>query len=167
LPLIAIILLLSCTDKKNEEVNLVMKDKLLYQIGSDKPFTGTEKAILKDKFIEYDVIDGVKNGKFKMYYSDYTLQMSGYIENNKNTGKWQYFYPDGKLESVGDFVNDFPEGEWKWYFLNGNLKEQGNFIRGIRIGEWKFYNELGIIDSTLKFELRDSSFVDKDSLIKN
>lgn len=164
--IILLFFIVACNEKKNEEINLEMRDKLLYEIGSDTPFNGTQKTKLRDKIIEYDVVNGVKQGNFKLYYEDSTLQMIGHIEQNLNVGKWQYFYPDGKIESEGNFVNDYPEGKWIWYFQNGNIKEEGDFVKGIRIGKWTFYSEQGLEDSSLIFKIKDSSFVHKDSLIK-
>ncbi len=158
------LILFSCAEKKEKQEILVMKDSLLYEINSDKPYSGLHKGKVNNSFIEYEVVNGVKQGIFKIFYEDGTIQMNGTMDKNKNVGKWQYFYRDGSLESEGIFVNDFPEGKWTWYYKNGNKKEEGSFKRGIRVGEWKFYNEEGRLDSSGFFELKDSISANLDSL---
>ena len=156
--------LVSCEAKKEKQEILVMKDSLLYEINSDKPYSGLHKGKVNNSFIEYEVFNGVKQGTFKISYEDGTLQMNGTMDRNKNVGKWQYFYKDGSLESEGNFADDFPEGQWTWYYKNGNKKEEGTFKRGIRVGEWRFYNEEGNQDSSGFFELKDSVSSLLDSL---
>jgi len=157
------VIFISCNKNEVPESQLEMRDTLIYKKGSSEPFTGREKAKVQDKIIEYDVVNGVKNGEFKLYQADGTLEMSGQIENNKNVGKWQYFYPSGELESEGNFVNNNPEGMWVWYYPSGKLKEEGSYIKGKRIGLWKQYDEQGKLLDEKNFELNDSTDV-KSSL---
>ncbi len=116
-----------CTEEYIPETSLEMRDTLIYKKGSDVPFTGREKAKVKDKIIEYDILNGVKQGKFAIYYENGNTQIKGQLDNNRNVGKWQYFYESGELESEGYFVNDKPDGKWVWYFRSGKLKEEGAF----------------------------------------
>ena len=159
-----LLMIVSCAEKKVKQEILVMKDSLLYEINSDEPFTGLHKGKANTSYIEYEVVNGVKQGSFKLYYEDGMIQMNGTMNKNKNVGKWQYFYRDGSIESEGYFVNDLPEGKWTWYYKNGNKKEDGNFELGMRIGEWEFFNENGKKDSSLNFSKTDSSIVTKDKL---
>ncbi|GBD86718.1 MORN repeat variant [bacterium BMS3Abin03] len=154
------VIFISCSKNEVPESQLEMRDTLIYKKGSSEPFTGREKARVQDKIIEYDVVNGVKNGEFKLYQANGTLEISGQIENNKNVGKWQYFYPSGELESEGYFVNDNPEGKWVWYYPSGNLKEEGNYIKGKRIGLWKQYDEQGKVLDEKTFELNDSTEIE-------
>jgi len=162
-----ILLATACNDKKKSKDDLVLKDSLLYEIGRDEPFTGTEKSDIEGKVIEYEVVDGYKQGKFKIYYQDGSLEMSGTMEKNLNVGKWQYYYPGGKIESEGNFVKNFPEGRWKWYYPSGVIKEEGEFFKGIRMGEWKIYNIEGKLDSTIHFAADDSSKLNKENILNS
>lgn len=154
--LLILFLLANCNSNNKTASHLETRNGIIYESGSDKPFTGTEKAKVNNSIMEYEIVNGVKQGNFKMYYLDSTLLMSGTMDNNKNVGKWQYFYPNGNIESEGEFVNNAPNGKWSWYYESGKIREEGIFENGIRIGEWKFYNELGKIDSTLKIVIADS-----------
>ena len=151
---------ISCSKNEVPESQLEMRDSLIYKKGSEIPFTGREKARVQDKIIEYDVVNGVKNGEFKLYQLNGTLEISGQMENNKNVGLWQYFYPTGELESEGNFVDNNPEGKWKWYYPSGKIKEEGSYVKGKRIGLWKQYDEQGKVLNEKEFELNDSTNVE-------
>ncbi|MCH7964102.1 MAG: hypothetical protein IH852_09200 [Bacteroidetes bacterium] len=150
---------LTC-DKNNNDIpesSLAIRDTLIYKNGSDIPFTGREKARVENKIIEYDIVDGIKHGDFRLYYESGNIEIKGQIDKNKNIGKWQYFYESGQIESEGNFVDDFPEGEWKWYYRLGALREQGNFKGGKRIGFWKQFDVSGNV-------IEEKEFFESDSL---
>jgi antitoxin component YwqK of YwqJK toxin-antitoxin module len=151
-----IIFFTACTNEDDLKSDLIMKDNLLYKIGEDKPFTGTEKSRVEENIIEYEVVDGIKQGNFRLYHKNGNIIMKGQIDNNKNTGKWQYFYQSGALESEGYFVDDFPEGRWSFYYPSGRLREEGDFIKGNKTGLWKHYDEEGNVIFDNEFTVPDS-----------
>jgi len=144
--------LLSCAKKENNKIDLVNKNGLLCRPGSNVPFTGRENARLSGRIIEYDVVEGIKNGDFKILYSDGNPQIVGQMVNNKNEGIWKYYYENLRLESEGNFKNDIAEGKWIWYYLDGKLKEQGSYVSGKRDGTWEIYDENGKISAEKKFK---------------
>ena len=157
---------LTC-DKNNNNIpesSLAIRDTLIYKNGSDMPFTGREKARVQNKIIEYDIVDGIKHGDFRLYYESGNIEIKGQIDKNKNIGKWQYFYESGQIESEGNFVDDFPEGEWKWSYRLGALREQGNFKGGKRIGFWKQFDVSGNVIEEKEFFESDSLNTETDYL---
>ena len=149
-------LLTYCTDEIPKS-DLVFKNNLLYKIDSDVPFTGHEKAKINVNIIEYDVKDGYKHGKFRLYDLDGNLLMDGQIDSNRNVGKWQYFFEDGGLESEGSFNYDRPDGKWTWYYPDGKIKEEGIYNNGIRIGLWRQYTTDGNVYNQRNYDLKDSA----------
>ena len=145
-----------CSNETSES-DLIIKDNIIYKKGENKPFTGTERAKVKDKIIEYDIVDGIKHGKFRLYFSNGNIAVSGQIDNNKNTGKWQYYYESGSLESGGTFVNDLLDGKWVWYHSSGKLKEEGNYNLGKKIGVWKSFDEKGELLIEEDFSLQETT----------
>jgi len=158
---------LNCVENKdNPKSTLIIRDNIIYKIGSDTPYTGREKARMENKIIEYDIVDGLKHGDFRLYYESGKMEISGQIDKNKNIGKWQYFYESGQIESEGNFIDNLPEGEWKWYYRSGELREQGSFTRGKRLGLWKQFDEGGnVIEEEEIFE-SDSLNTETDHLEK-
>lgn len=148
--------IIQCSDEPDKS-NLIIKDNIIYKRGEDEPFTGTEKAKVEDKIIEYDIVNGVKHGRFRLYFSNGNIAASGQIDSNKNTGKWQYYYESGSIESEGIFVNDLPDGKWVWYHSSGSLKEEGNYDMGKRSGIWKSFDENGGLINETNFSLQDTT----------
>jgi antitoxin component YwqK of YwqJK toxin-antitoxin module len=138
---------------KEEPVSGVFaKTELLYKDGSDKPFTGTVRDTVENNIMEYNVVNGIKSGKFRLYaYQDH-LAITGELKNNRNNGIWTYYYPSGKIESTGTFKDDIAIGKWTFYYEDGTIKEEGFYIKGERDGKWVTYNENGIIQSQVTFE---------------
>jgi antitoxin component YwqK of YwqJK toxin-antitoxin module len=160
--------ILSCDNNNDDSMKstLQLRDTLLYKTGSDLPFTGTEKARVENKVIEYDVVDGLKHGNFRVYYESGKIEVRGQIDKNKNIGKWKYFYESGQLESEGNFVDNLPEGEWKWYYRSGELREQGIIKGGKRIGLWKQFDTSGNVIEEIQIFESDSLSTETDSLQK-
>lgn len=141
-----VILFFSCNQKEEEKLSnpLVLKDGLLYSDSlSTVPFTGRNKSNMFDMKIEYDVVNGKKNGDFITYYPNNKIQMKGKMKENKNVGEWKYYFPDGSLETSGYYENDIPTGNWLWFNPQGKIIEEGNYLNGNREGEWKSYDTLG------------------------
>ena len=158
-------LVVSCGDNVElTENDLEIRDNVIYERGKRIPFTGIERAQIDDKIIEYEIVDGVKHGSFKLYYENGNEEIIGRIENNANIGKWKYFYKSGKLESEGYFVEDMPEGRWVWYYEFGKIKEEGSYHKGKRVAWWYQYDPNGNESHSKNFDEKDSLNIGNDSL---
>jgi uncharacterized protein len=88
--------------------------------------------------------DGTKEGHWKEYYSNGTLQSEGDYKEGKPVGEWKYFYPDNKQEQTGKFTNSGKKtGTWKWYFENGQLMTEEEYKNGVKEGMHTEYDESG------------------------
>ncbi len=164
--LLTFISISSCgKEEKKSREDLIFMNGLLYKKGSKIPFTGKEKAKIEDRILEYDVLDGIKTGEFKISYLDGKPQIVGQLVNNSNEGLWKYYYTNSQMESEGNFKNNLPDGKWTWYYMDGKLKEYGNFISGKREGRWTSLNEDGkIVEQKVFKDGKDINAV-KDSKI--
>jgi hypothetical protein len=169
---LAIILLFGCNASIHKPADgkstpLVLRDGILYADSTAKvPFTGRNKSKALDQFVEYDVVNGIKEGDFIIYYPNQKVQMAGKMSNNKNVGEWKYYNPDGSLETIGNYVDDKPSGTWIWYYPNGKIAEEGNYKEGKRDGKWKTYDTTGsqvIIRMYKEETLIDSTLVKEDN----
>ena len=156
----------SCNQNEVPASSLELRDTLIYKKGETQPYTGHEKARIKDKIIEYDVVNGIKQGDFKLFFLNGNLQIEGRLKNNKNVGLWKYYYETGELESKGEFENDKPKGEWTWYYPSGKIRERGNYFEGNRIGKWQDFDEAGNVTEEKDFSLQDSVKDDENILNK-
>ena len=133
--------------------NIYTEDGLIYKEGEEEPFTGRILDTLDNKIIEYDVVNGLKNGEFVVTSINNKSAVYGFIKDNKNVGKWSYFYRNGNLESEGNFTNDKPHGKWIWYYESGKVKTIGYYINGAEVGTWKTFDEKGsVINLVTYFE---------------
>lgn len=148
--IIAVCFSTGCNQYYNSH-KIVFKDGLIYKIGQDEPFTGRILDTLDNRIIEYDVVNGIKNGEFCLTSTINDFAVYGSINNNKNVGKWSYFYHSGQLESQGTFRNDAPHGKWTWYYDNGKVKSVGYYINGFEEGRWKVYDLDGSLISIVTY----------------
>jgi len=135
--------------------NITVNNGLIYQVGSSLPFTGKILDTLESKMIiEYDVVNGLKNGEYCLSTLEGIFTVHGFCNNGKNVGRWQYFYENGNLECIGNFDDDKPSGYWIWYHQNGARKCDGIFNNGQREGKWSIYDEDGHLN-TIKYYRSD------------
>jgi len=146
---LSFLLVLSCAKlevKNGISKPLVLRNGLLYSDSiSITPFTGRHKSKMMDQKIEYEVIDGIREGDFIIYYPNDNIQMIGKMNQNKNVGEWKYYASDGRLETLGNYSDDIPDGKWIWYDTDGKVLEEGNFALGKREGEWKSFDTSGVL----------------------
>ena len=128
-----------------------IKNGLIMNPVNNKIYTGKIVDTVQKKIIEYNVVNGLKNGEFVIRYLNGNLQIKGTMKDNKNSGEWKYYYPSGQLESVGNFKNDVVSDEWIWFYQNGNRKEKGIFVNGKREGKWDLYDGDGKIKTIIYF----------------
>lgn len=143
-----------------KEWNLVLKNGLLYKDSlASEPFTGHYEGTVMGKKIEYDVVNGRKNGIFVIYNENGNVETIGYMKDEMNYGEWKYYYPNGVLESIGIFKDDKADSTWNWYYMTGTVKQTGVFSDGKKNGEWKYYDDFGNHYLTMKYkndEVKDS-----------
>jgi antitoxin component YwqK of YwqJK toxin-antitoxin module len=131
---------------------VIKEDGLIYKVGRNDPYTGRIIDTLQNKVVEYDVVNGMKNGEFRLSSYEGIPSIYGSIKDNRNIGVWKYFYPNGHLESIGNFNFDNPHGKWVWYYYNGNIKETGTFFNGKKTGTWYIYSWEGILLSITMYD---------------
>jgi len=142
----------ACNQYYSDQNIEIKEDGLIYKIGQDDPYTGRIIDTLQNNVIEYDVLNGMKNGEFRLSSMEGIVSMYGSIENNRNIGEWKYYYPNGQLESAGNFSYDNPHGKWIWYFSNGSIKEKGTFLSGNKTGIWYRYSWEGVLLSITTYD---------------
>lgn len=119
--------LVSCTSKI-EESKTYQRNGLLYQIGSEEPYTGIVTGESSHEGYRR------KPFRFKKAYEDGRLN-----------GRSFYYYLDGKVESVEPYENGIINGVVTRYYQNGQLKARLHFVDGMRGGikGEMFWNEDG------------------------
>ncbi|MEJ2104171.1 MAG: hypothetical protein P8X47_06290 [Ignavibacteriaceae bacterium] len=145
--------------------NIISKDGLIYRNGESNPYTGHILDTLDNKvIIEYDVVNGKKDGAFYVSTIEGVFTVYGIISDNKNVGCWKYFYDSGQLQCSGYYDNDLPTGKWQWFNENGSLKTDGIFLRGKKEGKWIEYDEDGYMIRIINYY--DGEILSKVEILK-
>ena len=86
---------------------------------------------------------GSREGTYKSYYEDATLDSQGDFKRNLRDGTWQFYYKNGQRAVELGFEGGIRSGSWReWYWLS-TLKSEGQFINNKRAGEWSEYHNNG------------------------
>ena len=142
--LLFIVTFLNTKFKNHKTNNILIKNGLIYHGNESVPYTGNILDTLENKvIIEYNVVNGIKEGGFFISTLAGVFTVYGHISDNKNVGRWKYFYDSGQLQCTGNYDNDLPSGKWKWYYKNGLEMSEGIFVKGKREGKWIEYDEKG------------------------
>lgn len=145
--LLSSILISSCGQEEPASKNIMLKNGLICLIDDGEPYTGKIHDVISSQILEYDVVQGRKDGDFNVYSESGKVLVSGRMKNNKNEGLWQYYYPEGQLESQGYFKDDNTSDKWFWYYPDGKLKATGYYLKGKKDGKWTDYDETGKVIS--------------------
>jgi len=150
--IITLLFTVACNQYYSNQNIEIKEDGLIYKAGQNDPYTGRVVDTLNNKVIEYDVVNGLKNGEFRVSSLAGIVSVVGKVEDNRNIGEWSYYYPNGQLESKGNFKYDSPHGRWIWYYSNGNVKEKGTFLNGFKTGDWFLYTRAGKVVSIVTYD---------------
>ena len=115
LSLVICIAVVGCT-RQVEERNMVAREGLIYEMGSEHPFSGTVSGRGCEDYRK-------KAFDFKKHYKNGVLD-----------GDTVFFYPNGKLESKVPYKNGKVNGFMVRYWPNGRPKARIHFVDGMRGG---------------------------------
>ena len=86
------------------------------------------------------VLNGLPNGKGKIYYKNNKLYYEGDLKNGIKEGNGKIFFENGNYYE-GQFTNDQITGKGKYYYDNGYY--EGDLVNGNRHGKGKYYFKNG------------------------
>lgn len=141
--LVIILVQASFTNQTNPG-KISFNEEVIYSQDTDIPYTGKMLDTLDNKLIiEFNVVNGIKQGEFYLIKMDGTYAVRGHMNKNKNDGIWKYYFENGELECTGNFDDDEPSGKWLWFHRNGLVRCEGMFLNGKPEGQWIRYNQDG------------------------
>ncbi|MDZ4752008.1 MAG: hypothetical protein SGI87_10365 [Flavobacteriales bacterium] len=86
---------------------------------------------------------GMREGPWKLFYSDGKVRAEGSYKKGKRTGQWIYYFSSGKVEQRGNYNEDLSTGEWKWFYKSGPLHREELYRKGREDGHFMEYDSLG------------------------
>lgn len=112
--------------------------------------------------------DTVMDGLVKFYYpnSNNILEHVAEIINGKKNGYYKHYRQNATLESVTYYKNNLPEGNNTWFYENGIKKEETYWTEGKQYGVGKWYYKNGKLEtfSVLNFFSKCMYVIQYDSL---
>lgn len=113
---------------------------------------------------EVFVIDGKKEGKCKVYYSNGNINVICNYVNNKLNGEYINYFCNtpGQIYDIGYFLDGKRQGECKRYYDNGQLLEIYYCVNNKRHGEYLSYYRDGTMLQNINYNNGR-----KDGLVQN
>ena len=134
---IFIVFIVSCS--KNIEINhnkLVERKGLVYEVNSQKPFTGTS--------IENYLSANQNNNEVQLFKK--ITYKDGYIVNKI------IFHPNGQISEIGKYKDGVLDGPQESYFINGQSKHTSNYISGKLDGVYESFFDNGNRETIKNFK---------------
>ena len=117
---------------------------------------------------------GLKQGRWKYFYDDYTVKLEGTFKDDKRNGYFKEYDENGSLLSVKKFVNDVEQVEVQEiaslklktdYYPDGKVKTVGSYNGDVPEGVRREYSEDGKITAGYIFtkgKLTGEGIVDEE-----
>lgn len=163
LPGYFLFILLSCSDKKKEEKEIMIaktvpakyvnandslfndhKDTVYY---GDHFFTGYRYSLYPnaDTATIQSYFNGVEEGYQRKWYPGKLLAEERFYINGKKEGTHKGWWPDGKQKFIFSAVNDEYEGEFREWYASGLLGKQFHYIHGREEGSQRLWWDNGTV----------------------
>ena len=140
------LILISCSQKETNDVQIVIRNDLAYEVNSDQPFTGMHVTYHNNGQIKSKLTykDGLQD--LKEYYYESGQLASNFIFKNGDLYEYEYYYSDGMIEEKKSAVDNesyivesfYQDGQIEfrnrfkykndekvsqhWYYPNGQLE---------------------------------------------
>lgn len=130
-----------------------------YQFDCVKKFSnedernGTKKSYYDSGKLksEYELRDGMFEGKTTIYYENGNLKQVSNWKEDKEEGICQFYSEDGLLESDETYKYGHLDGPANFYYPNGKLKSTYMYSYDKKNGEAKEYDEDGDLTTSYRF----------------
>lgn len=144
--LLGMLAVIGCGGKVVDVSNLVERDGLLYEVNSEKPFSGTSVSYFPSgkKKIVARVRKGKLNGKATSWYENGQIEMEeDEYRNGKLTGMRIKWFENGQKNCEVEYRDGNPDGRYIGWYENGKKQSRGKFRNGKQNGIWEYWDKNG------------------------
>ncbi|MEG1555416.1 MAG: hypothetical protein RR356_01670 [Bacteroidales bacterium] len=135
-------------NKKVEEV-IDLNDSLPGRVVMETNADGTPKTVVFYKVDENGVLTEEKVREVH-YFPGKKKYTEGNFIKNKRDGEWRAYYQDGTINTEAFYIDGKEDGKYTVYHENGKPYYIGYYDHGICVGTWAFYDDQGNIIKELK-----------------
>jgi antitoxin component YwqK of YwqJK toxin-antitoxin module len=98
-----------------------------------------------------------KQGVWKWFYTDGTIQLEGVYKHGLKNGVFKYYDPKGNLKTIEKYLDDQKQQDAEEvakleikrdYFPNGKVKIEGTYRNGLAEGVRREFNEAGEVEKS-------------------
>ena len=127
----ALMLIVGCS-KTIDVDKLVERGGLLYEVNSDKPFSGEGVSYYSNgqKKSEGTFKDGGYDGKWTYWYENGQIRSEETYKDGKEDGKWTRWHENGQKRSEGTYKDGERDRKWTDWYKNGQKKWEGTYKDG-------------------------------------
>lgn len=114
--------------------------------------------------MEVEMRDGKRNGEFRRYFKNGTLDTYCVYVNDSIEGPEILYSANGCKSQEYTYVHGRKNGPHKAYHLDGNIKIEGGFKDDLFDGPWTYYDERGVPvgEGTFRNGTGEVTFYDKN-----
>lgn len=95
------------------------------------------------KVFSEEYSEGIKHGKFKIYYpTGEVFEQVTWLNDNKNGATTQY-YLNGQIKSLIFYEDGTEHGPVRLYHPDGEIRLEGKYAHGLKDDVWKFFDTNG------------------------
>ena len=123
-----------------EALEDLSNDGVVYAELRFAPLVHCQKGLTPIEVVD-SVVNGIKDGKEIVFYSDSSIFKSIKWKNNFKDGESLKYYKNGKIQEVKYYSEGLLNGEYINYFPNGIIKIKGNYKNGIKVSVWEYFDK--------------------------
>ncbi|MDE0471381.1 MAG: hypothetical protein OXH57_05520 [Ekhidna sp.] len=117
-----------------------------------KVTTYYEKGQLKEEYQILNNDSSKVDGEYKMYDLMGNVIVTGFFERGRRNGTFKNYYADGSLQRITDYKNNLRQGIARIYAINGTIIQEAVFENDTLVGEIKLFDQEGRTKSTTTFK---------------
>ena len=108
--------------------------------------------------------DGIKDGRWRVYYPEGQLLSEVFWKDGKRDGSWKEFFKNGDPSIEASFKNGKLEGEYVQFAIGRVVIKEGNYVNGKMDGIWFTYNDKGEL---VKKDRYSNGFLQQEAFFKD
>ena len=125
-----------------------------------KYYTNTPHRLKKEESYK----DGVKDGRWRVYYTGGQLTSEIYWKNGKRDGPWREYFENGEPRIEAEFKDGELTGQFIVYYEGLVIAKQGHYVNGKMDGIWYFYNDKGELTGKERYS---NGFLQEKAVFEN
>jgi len=126
--------LTSCTSVIDKNKEAVWKDKLVYEINHEEPYTGVIQSRYETGELrtEKNFINGKAHGRLNVWHKNGVLGTILDFNNGERDGIYQSWHDNGQLKLKSNYNKNKLHGTMKVWDVNGKLVKEVYYDNGVK-----------------------------------